>query len=97
MSNLNITYGSKPIYTLVIARTGKHTEQVTTSVLFYDNRDKAEAYSQEVMNTSKQLLLLETHCTIIETIMSGAFIDDTSITPKEFSIEPIKEQSPQTK
>ena len=86
MSNEYKKYGDKSIWTVIISRIGKATG-TTTSVLFYDSKEKADDYIKSLNEESAMLFSLDTTCTIIECKVTGYEVESIYVLPAEFAVK----------
>jgi hypothetical protein len=86
MSNKYKQYGDKSIWTVIISRTGKATG-TSTSVLFYDSKEKANDYIKSLNEESALFFSLDTTCTIIECKVTGYEVESIYVLPAEFAVK----------
>ena len=83
----NKEYADKPIYAVIVTRIGEFTQQMTTSVLFYTEKDKANEYVKELL-ADPSLSFVKPAATVIKCTLSAYDVNSVLILPAEYSIKP---------
>jgi len=83
----NKEYATKPIYAVIVTRIGEFTQTMTSSVLFYNDKVKADEYVKELL-ADPSLSFVRPAVTVIECNLSAYDVDAAFVLPTQYSVTP---------